>query len=117
MGKAAYNRQKGHDFERWVAKRLRKIFPKARRHLEYHGIDSEAGIDLVDTGEFLIQCKRLKRYASITAIKEVRVDPIEGGIPVLVTQANREEPMAVLPFEDFVRLMELLYVKKRPVME
>lgn len=97
-------RTKGHSFEREVAIQLREVFPDARRHLEYQ--DQEAnGVDLVETGEYRIQCKRLKGYASVNTIEEISSDRIFGEVPVLVTQADGKEAMAVLPFSDLVRLM------------
>lgn len=96
-------RSKGHSFEREVAKLLRPLFPEARRHLEYQ--DAEAnGVDLVNTGPFRFQCKKLKKYAPITTIGEIQCDPLSGEIPVLVTAGDGQPPMAVLPFDDFLRL-------------
>jgi len=97
-------RKKGHDFERWVAQELRSLFPEARRHLEYHSRDAN-GVDIVNTPPYLIQCKRGKRYASLSAMKEIQVCPIEGGIPVLVTQGDHTEPIACIAFSDFKRLV------------
>lgn len=98
-------RTKGHSFEREVAIALRHIFPEARRHLEYQ--DQEAnGIDLVNTGSFKIQCKKLKTYAPVNTIEEVQADRLLGDVPVLVTAADNARPMAVLDFEDFIKLVE-----------
>lgn len=103
MGKA--QRTKGHSFERWAAIQFRSLFPKARRHLEYHQTDA-TGIDLVDTGLFRVQCKRGKRYAPLTAIKEIQLDPIEGGIPLLITKADKAEAMVAMPLSDFLMLIK-----------
>lgn len=100
------SRTKGHAFERWVAKKFRRIFPDARRHLEFQTQAAALGVDLINTGRYLVQCKKLKKYASISRIFEVKVCPIEGGCPVLVTQGDRLEPMAVLPFSEFLRLVK-----------
>ncbi len=98
-------RRKGHSFERECAIALRKIFPTARRHLEYQ--DGQAfGVDLAETGEFLFQCKSGKRYAPLTAIGEIKICPIEGGIPVLITKGDRTEPLACLPFRSFLKLLK-----------
>lgn len=103
IGKLA--RRKGHQFEREVAIAFRKIFPDARRHLEYQ--DAEAnGVDLVETGHFKIQCKRGRKYASITAIEEIECDAWLGDIPVLVTQGDDKPPVVVMPLEDFLRLAD-----------
>jgi len=107
------SRTKGHGFEREIAKRLRSVFPEAKRKLEYQ-IDECQGIDLDKTGKLDIQCKRLAKYVSINTIKEVQAKP--GRIPALVTKADREPAMIVLPFDEFLRIIEdigYLY-EKRP---
>lgn len=100
-------RQKGHQFERDVAIALRVVFPKARRHLEYQ--DGEAfGVDIAGTGFYKFQCKRGRKYSSITAIFEIEHDAeCNGDVPVLVTAGDHTEPMAVLPFADLLRLIKI----------
>lgn len=103
MGK--WSRRKGHDFEREVAQALRVVFPGARRQLEYHARDAR-GIDIQETGEFRFQCKRLEKYASVNTIEEIQCDRVFGDVPVLVTAGNGKEWMAVLPFDDLLRLIQ-----------
>lgn len=99
------SRRKGHSFERWVANKLKKIYPEAKRHLEYQA--SEAlGVDVANCGEYRIQCKRGKRYASLTAIEEIQICPIEGGVPILVTKGDNKEPLVAMPFEHFIKLVK-----------
>lgn len=99
MGKKS--RTKGHSYERSVAKKLRHVFPKVERLLEYQ--ESQAnGIDLKNTGNYDIQCKRYKGYAPINKIFEVQ----GSGVPILVTKADRLPDMAVLPLDDLIRLIE-----------
>ncbi len=103
-------RTKGHSFERWVANTLLKIFPDAKRHLEYQAREAD-GRDIDHTGRYKIQCKRGRKYASLSAIKEVQIDPIECGIPVLITKGDNEQPIACLPYSHFLKL--LAYEKAR----
>lgn len=104
------SRRKGHQFEREIAIALRPVFPAARRHLEYQ--DAEAnGVDLVETGNFRFQCKKLKQYAPVTAINEIICDRMLGDVPVLVTQGDSLPPIAVLHFDDFLTILTR-YVKK-----
>lgn len=99
-------RRKGHSFEREVAILLRKYFPEAKRHLEYQACEAK-GIDLDNTGILRVQCKRGRKYASITAIEEVQIDPIEGGIPLLVTKGDGKPIVACLYLEDLLRIIKL----------
>jgi hypothetical protein len=99
-------RRKGHSFEREVAILLRNAFPKARRHLEYQAIEAN-GVDITGTGFYRFQCKRLKKYASITAINEIDYSEFMGEVPVLVTKGDKTPIMAVLPFDELLRLIEL----------
>lgn len=103
MGKM--QRRKGHSFERWVANELKKVFPEARRHLEYQAPEA-LGVDLDNTGDFRIQCKRGRKYAALSALDEVQIDPIEGGIPVLVTRADDKIALVAMPFAAFVKLLK-----------
>ena len=105
----ARSRTKGHSFERAIAIRLREIFPDAKRHLEYQ-CDEANGVDISGTGPYLFQCKKLKKYAPVTCIQEIKHDP-DFDIPVLVTAADREEPMAVLPFSELLILLKAVKSK------
>lgn len=83
---------------------LRGIFPKCRRHLEYQDCEAN-GVDLVETGFYRIQCKRGRKWSSISAIEEVTADEMLGEVPVLVTQGDHKRILAVIPFEEFMRLI------------
>jgi len=98
MGKMS--RTKGHSFEREIAIALRPIFPDACRQLEYQ---EGLGVDLTNTGRLRIQCKRYKKYASLSAIEEA-----DNGtdIPMLVTKGDRKKILVALPLEDFLKILE-----------
>lgn len=99
-----YCRNKGHNFEREIAIALRKIFPEARRHLEYNKAEAK-GYDLDNTGQFKIQCKRNKKYAPITKILEAEEDCSEGEVPVLITKGDRTRPVVCLYLQDWINLL------------
>lgn len=99
--------KKGKQFEREIANILGHIFPEAARHLEYQA-SRVIGADLDGTDRFLFQLKNHQGYCSVSTINEVRKQN-ETDIPVLVTKGNRMEAMAVLPFKDFVTLLEVVY--------
>jgi len=99
--------KKGKQFERDVANALGHIFPNAERMLEYQA-SGNIGVDIKGTGCFKIQCKRNANYAPIGKIHEVRTeDPND--IPILVTKGNHLAPMAVLPFEALIRMLEVMH--------
>jgi len=105
--------KKGKQFERDVANALGHIFPEAERNLEYQASNC-VGVDLNGTDIFRIQCKNYQAYASISKINEIR-DEDPNHIPVLVTKGVRQKPMAVLPFEKFVLMLEHIYLGKHDI--
>ena len=100
MGK--WQREKGVGFERWIANRLRGLFGKAKRHLEYQPGEN-TGTD-VEAGPFRIQCKRNKKYCSISKLEEVKCS--KKYIPALITKGDRKDPVICLYLDDFVKLMQ-----------
>jgi hypothetical protein len=96
--------KKGKQFERDVANALGHIFPDAQRMLEYQA-SNVVGVDLENTGEFDIQCKRNAGYAPVGKITEIQVRSPER-TPVLVTKGNHVPAMVILPFDRFIRLLE-----------
>lgn len=101
-----FGAKKGKQFEREIATALGHIFPDAQRMLEYQG-SNVIGVDLENTDIFRFQCKCTANYKNPNAIFEIR----EKGphVPVLVTKANNRPPMAVIPFQEFVTLLEMAY--------
>jgi hypothetical protein len=94
------SRTKGHAYEREIARRLRPLFPGAMRNVTEQQTGGQ-GIDLVNTGNLDVQCKRYKGYAPINKIFEVNGT----GIPVLVTKADRQPDMVVLSLKDFIAIL------------
>lgn len=97
------SRTKGHGFEREVARMLRENgYPQARRHLEYQ---EGAGIDIEGAGVYDIQCKRGRKYASCTVL-EAEIPKTEGRVQVLITRADKEIALAVMPLSHFLEIMK-----------
>jgi len=96
-----YQRSKGRAFEQQIARLFRKIYPHARRHLEFQKEEAELGID-VKAGPYDIQCKAYKNYAPISKIEEVK----SNGIPLLITKGDRKRPVVCMYLEDFLDLDE-----------
>lgn len=100
------NRSKGHRFERDVVHYFKEIFPDARRNLEFQKEAALHGVDLINTGRWRVQCKRGKRYVSVTKIDEINICPIEAGCPILITKADNKDALAVLPLDELLSLIK-----------
>lgn len=104
------SRNKGLNFERETAIALRCVFPDARRLLENHADDAR-GVDILHTGRFKFQCKRGRKYASFTALKEIQCDQALGEVPVLVTRGDNAPCLVALPWDDFLDLLKLAEIR------
>lgn len=101
-----YCRQRGHSFEREVANIFKANgFPKAKRKLEYQK-DECIGIDLQGTEPFAIQIKRNKGYAPVNKIFEIDENSMKRYIPLLITKADNQPIMAVLPLADLLSIIQ-----------
>ncbi len=101
---SSYGRTKGLAFERFVANKFKKIFPESRRQLEFQK-ETANGVDLYGTGDFKVQCKAFSGYAPLSCLNEVKLCPIDGGIPVLITKGTNLEPLAALRLDYFLDLV------------
>ena len=110
--RGANSRKKGLTFEREIATKLAHIFPKACRHLEFQKFKAELKKDLENTGPWIIQCKNKQKYENPKTLHETKVEKDE--YPVLITKAHKEKPLAVIPFEVFVMLIEIAHGHRKP---
>ena len=100
---SAYQRKKGHNYEREVARQLREIFPQARRGLQYQ--DGEGCPDVTNAGPFHVECKRGKLPNPRAALKQATDDAGKGMIPLCVIKDDRCEPFAVMRWADLLDLV------------
>lgn len=95
-------RQKGHSFERFIAKVFRHLgYDKAHRQLEFQ-INNAHGIDIAESGIYAIQCKKTKKYVPMNTIQEVKYKA--GQIPMLIAAGDNEEPLVTIPLWAFIAL-------------
>lgn len=111
------SRTKGRAFEQEIARLFRPIFPDARRHLEYQQFEAAFGADLAGTGPYQIQCKRGRKWASLSAIEEVKADEAFGEVPVLVTKGDNKRILVALPLEHFLDILKRAHVRIYSVKE
>ena len=94
-------RDKGHNFERWCAQQLRRVFPDAKRNVTETQTGGQ-GVDIINTGAFAVQCKRYKNYAPISKIEEVNAPSYW---PMLITKGDRNRTMVVLPLDALIEIL------------
>jgi len=99
----SYNRQKGHSFERELAKEFQELGFDCMTSRNGDRSQDARGRDLVDTWPYAVQAKRYKNYVPINTIEEIEVD--DGEIALLITKANNKPAMAVLPWHDLKKLI------------
>lgn len=105
--------RKGKQFERDVANLIGHIFPEAKRNLEFQADDAIESKDIAGTDVYKIQCKNYQNYVNPSIIFDVKLSS-EEDVPVLVTKGNRLPPMAVIPFGEFIKLLEIKYGVQPP---
>lgn len=112
MGKEA--RQKGHSFERKIARDLREIDPSAKRVLEYQ---KGLGYDIqLDNLPFLIQCKSQVRPNFISALQEAVEakkgdSKLAGRIPLAICKVTSKGEYAIMAWDDFLKLIRRAFVE------
>lgn len=105
-------RRKGHSFEREVAAAFRRAgFPQAMRHLEFQAQEAAHGIDVAHVEPYLVQCKRNRKYASLSKHSAIP-NPLGIGVPVLVTKGDNLPALACIPFDYFLDLLEIVHGRK-----
>ena len=96
-------RRKGHQFERDVANKFKKLYPFAKRHLEMQKAEA-LGFDIDNTGPFKIQCKAYKDYVPISRIKEAPNG--KNDIPLLITKGDNKPAVACMYLDDLLSILE-----------
>jgi len=100
MGK--YQRNKGAAFEREIADDISGwLGIDVRRKL---GAARDGGDD-IQVGQFRIECKRCETTKVWEWYEQAKGNSEAGEIPVVVFRRSRSEPMALVSFSDFMRLM------------
>jgi hypothetical protein len=99
------SKRKGNAFEVEAAFRLREVFPNARtcRFMGKLWLD-ECKVDISDTDPFYFQCKATEKAPSYHSI--LAEMPQSKNINVILHKRNRAGTVAVMDFEDFLKLIK-----------
>lgn len=104
------SRQKGKRIERFFATKLKPIFPNIRRNA---GIQAQSGgVDLEETGCFDFEVKGGKAYNNKmirNMINQVEVEGRDDNLKAVLVKPEREEPYVILPFNDFLEMLNMLH--------
>lgn len=106
MAKKKINsREKGADYERHIAKVIRKYGFEAERGCQHSG-----GKDSPDVKHNMpgihIEAKATEKLSIWKALAQSKRDAGEGEIPVVVFKRNYSGDFIVLPFEDFLKIFK-----------
>ncbi len=108
MSSGAYNRNKGHDYERQIARelRMRKFFPGAITSRSGSRGEDPQGIDIVRTGMFNIQVKARQNLNLFDILYQDMPD--NQNINVVFWKRNRQKDIVCMDEEGFYELLQIL---------
>jgi Holliday junction resolvase len=99
------SKRKGCVGEREVAKILREHgYTDAKRGQQYHGGGESP--DVTGLPGFHIEVKRVEKLHLWNALDQAEADARDGEVPIVVHRVNHRPWVAILPFEDFLRLCQ-----------
>lgn len=105
------NKARGSAFERLVVNAMKSFFPETERNLAQ---TRDGGYDAI-SGPFIIECKHGKAVGIWAAFEQVKAACKKAGVnktPVVVARKLHGETVAVLRFEDFLKLVEGTYGRR-----
>ena len=110
------NRSKGKRGERFFATELRKFFPLIKRNQAEQA--DQGGVDLVNTNPFNFEVKFGKTYCLKKIrdiINQTESEGPKNNISCALIKPQREKPYVIIPFNDFLTLLNWLKTGKSPL--
>lgn len=107
-------RKKGHAFELYVRdifRRLGYVHCKTSRSCNRE-LDA-AGVDLVNAGRYLVQCKAVEQSMDVHALLERMPKHPRHSVRLVAHKRNRKGITISMPLESFVELVEVYERAKR----
>jgi hypothetical protein len=102
----SYNRRKGHNYERSIARELRKYFPDAVTSRSGSRGEDPRGIDIIRTGMFNIQVKARQNLNPFDVL--FREMPDNQNINIVFWKRNRQKEIVIIDKEGFYELLQIL---------
>lgn len=102
---AVNGNRKGKNGELELARKFREFGYDARRSVQYNGKAEEGQPDLVGVPGIHVECKRTERLDLYGAMNQAKRDSEgTGDIPVVFHRKNDCEWLAVMRFDDFMKI-------------
>lgn len=98
-------KRKGSNFEREIARRLRAVFPEAKRGFQFRSRNEAPDVDVP---HFWIECKRMRLTQPRAALADAKACAPAGRWPLAVCKDDREPAFVAMYFDDFIALLERL---------
>lgn len=107
------SREKGADYERHIANRLKEYGYDARRGQQYSGANGDA--DVVGVHGLHIECKADERLNIFKAMEQSRKDARDWEIPIVAHKKNYKPDLITLDFDNFFEIWTALeqFLKER----
>ena len=100
---AVNSKRKGKNGELELARKFKEYGYDARRSVQYNGKAEEGQPDLLGVPGIHIECKRTERLDLYGAVDQAKRDT-KGDIPVVFHRKNDCEWLAIMTFNDFVKI-------------
>ena len=112
------SRTKGHNFERWVSRRLRELFPDLADEIK-RGWQNAGPFtpDVIFPGDIWFECKRGRKPNPRAALAQALRDAPADHMAVGIIKDDRAEPVVVLTLEHFEKFLIAYQNGKAPAPE
>jgi len=94
------SRRKGIKFELWLAKKLKEVWPNARRGFQAR--DGNEQPDVLTDDRFWVEAKHGKKVNYRAALRQAKAAARVGSYPVVVAKDDGESPVVVMDFDDWL---------------
>lgn len=107
-------KNKGREFQNFVGEKIAALLkvpfgpdePVSGRPMGCNGVDIRIDKSHIAAFPFSVECKRCETWAVHTWIKQAKDNIIKGTMWLIVARRNRDKPVVMMDFEDFIKLME-----------
>jgi hypothetical protein len=110
--KTSSRKAKGRKLQQWARDKILEIFPRLKPADVLSTSMGANGEDLLLSTAarrklpLSFECKNLAKFVGYTYMKQAEANAPKNTQPVVIIKANREQPLAIIDAEYFLRLYE-----------